>query len=184
MQEKTDNDDMSKAVKLNFIEEMTTLFSPVCTLMPLGLAARIWCHLPDLSHTETTKADYSEWNCSVEILVRFPVPKGSGEGRPIPGIFLAWQFVAKMFIKSGERWYRQHVNSQQSELGNLIRKYRWSQGNIGWLHSQGRHFGCHVNEEMSDVRKDSDAMLVYSRLHLGVGKFRVCVTSPPCCTTI
>ena len=30
MQEKTDNDDMSKAVKLNFIEEMT-LFSPVCT---------------------------------------------------------------------------------------------------------------------------------------------------------
>ena len=38
---------------------------------------------------------------------------------------------------------------------------------------QGRHYG---NEEMSDVRKDSDAMLVYSRLHLGVGKFRVCVT--------
>ena len=59
MQEKTDNDDMSKAVKLNFIEEMS-LFSPVCTLMPLGLAARIWFHLPDLSHTETTKADYSE----------------------------------------------------------------------------------------------------------------------------
>ena len=137
MQEKTDNDDMSKAVKLNFIREMT-LFSPVCTLMPLGLAARIWCHLPDLSHTETTKADYSEWNCSVEILVRFPVPKGSGEGRPIPGIFLAWQFVAKMFIKSGERWYRQHVNSQQSELGNLIRKYR-----------------------LSNIRKDSDLSVQY-----------------------
>ena len=131
MQEKTDNDDMSKAVKLNFIREMT-LFSPVCTLMPLDLAARIWCHLPDLSHTETTKADYSEWNCCVENTSQVPRSKRVGRTNDLYPEFV---FQCSLWQKC----------SLKVEKGDIVNT--WTHNKVSWGTWLG-NTDCQISEKI------------------------------------